>query len=287
MGAGALYTGTLMNKTTPYLEDLIFAERLAADAAALALSQFGHASARRKYDGTLVTATDEAIDRMITARIAEAYPEDAVLSEEFVTRYDPVVRRTWVIDPLDGTTNFARGFPTWGVSIALLEEGAPVMGVVNFPALEEVFAATTGGGATRNGATIHTLPETTAIGDDQVFMECTRTRRLFKINLPFKNRILGSAAYHVCKVAQGCALGGIEGTPKVWDIAAAALILTEAGGVMQPLTPGAEPIFPLQTRAFEYGAHSMPLLHGAHQGVIAFALPGIEIAPSGAEVAAL
>jgi len=259
----------------PYAEELIFAERLAAEAAALALSQFGHATARRKYDGTLVTATDEAVDLLIAERIAAAYPDDAVLSEERVTHYDPSVGRTWVIDPLDGTTNFARGFPTWGVSIALLEEGAPVVGVVHFPALEEVFAATVGGGATCNGVAIHTLPDTTVLGDDQVFMECTRTRRLFSVNLPFKNRILGSAAYHLCKVAQGCALGGIEGTPKVWDIGAAALILQEAGGVLQRLEPDTPPIFPLEGVAGEYGARSMPLVHGANDSVIAFALPCI------------
>lgn len=266
-----------MTKTTsPYAEELIFAERLAAEAAALALSQFGHATARRKYDGTLVTATDEAVDLLIAKRITAAYPGDAVLSEERVTHYDPAVGRTWVIDPLDGTTNFARGFPTWGVSIALLEDGAPVVGVVHFPALEEVFAATAGGGATRNGEKIHTLPESTVIGDEQVFMECTRVRRLFTVNLPFKNRILGSAAYHLCKVAQGCALGGIEGTPKVWDIGAAALILLEAGGVMQPLETGAPPIFPLEAVAGEYGARSMPFVHGANAAVIDYAIPHIQ-----------
>jgi myo-inositol-1(or 4)-monophosphatase len=262
--------------TSPFAEELAFTKTLAAEAAAFALSQFGFAVARRKYDGTLVTATDEAVDRLITARIVAAYPDDAVLSEERVTRYNPAAGRTWVIDPLDGTTNFARGFPTWGVSIALLDKGMPIAGVVHFPALEEVFAATAQGGATRNGAPIQTLPASTNIGDDQVFMECTRTRRLFHVDLPFKGRILGSAAYHLCKVAQGCALGGIEATPKVWDIAAAALILTEAGGVIQPLTPGASPIFPLEGVAGEYGARSMPLVHAASAAVIDFALPSIQ-----------
>lgn len=246
------------------LADLNFATALAAEAGQLALASFGYSHARRKWDGTLVTETDEAVDRFLTEAIANAYPDDAVLSEEAITRYSPATERTWVLDPLDGTTNFARGVPIWGVSIGLLVRGAPSIGVLNFPALNESYAARAGHGATRNGLAISTMPASFGLGDDQLFLECTRTRRAFTMTLPFKRRILGSAAYHICKVAEGSAVGGIETTPKIWDIGAAALILLEAGGVITRLEPDMPPIFPLDAVASEFGRRSMPLLHAAN-----------------------
>lgn len=264
-----------MTSTSNTRIDLRFAKNLANEAAHLAMQHFGHAIARRKQDGTLVTNADEAIDRHISQRIADRFPEDAVLSEEQVTVYDPAVPRTWVIDPLDGTTNFARGFPTWGISIALLVDGAPRVGVLHFPALGERFVAVAGSGAMRNQQRIHTVPAATPIADDLIFMECTRTRRLYDLSLPFKRRILGSAAYHLCKVAQGCAVGGIEGTPKLWDIAAAGLILQEAGGVLHPLTESVDSIFPLPESRADYGAHNFTLLHAANAELAQRMLPGI------------
>lgn len=249
-------------------DDLQLAIDIAHEAATVALANFGFSTARRKYDGTLVTETDEAIDRLVTERLNEARPRDAVLSEEQSTLYDPVFARTWVIDPLDGTTNFARGLPIWGVSIGLLVNGAPVVGVLNFPVLGELFHATAGGGAFMNGTPIQTMASRlsgVAMEDDQVFLECTRTRRRYNLDLPFKSRIFGSAAYHLCKVAEGCAVGGVEATPKIWDIGAAALILEEAGGAILPFS--GVPIFPLPALAFGYGAHSMPLVHAASRAL--------------------
>src|SRR5690606_13517061 len=126
--------------------------------------------------------------------------------------------------------------------------------VVRFPMLNELFEATLGGGSFRNGRPISTLDED-VISDEHIFMECTRTRKRYQIDLPLKTRMMGSAAYHLCKVAEGRAIAGIEGTPKVWDLSAAALILTEAGGVIAPIN--GKPIFPLSPEAMNYGAFSM------------------------------
>ena len=251
---------------------LAFAEELAREAGAIAAAQFGSSVARRKSDGSLVTKTDEQLDRLLAQRIRAAFPDDAILSEEQVTIYDPRAARTWVVDPLDGTTNFARGLPTWGVSIALLQSGAPVLGVLYFPLLEELYSAAQGHGATRNGEPIHT-DSATVMDDEHIFMECTRTRARYRLTIPLKSRMMGSAAFHMCKVADGSAMAGSEATPKVWDIAAAGLILTEAGGVMG-LAHG-EPVFPLPPRAMEYRSHSFPILYAGNVRLLELAQAGI------------
>ena len=243
-----------------YEQYLGFALQMATEAAAIARAQYGASVARRKEDGSLVTRTDEQIDRLISQRVAEQYPGDAVLSEEQATWFDPAIERTWVIDPIDGTTNFARGIPTWGISIAVVEALRPVVAVLAFPMVDELFVATRGGGARRNGIQIHTTASE-PLDDEHIFMECSRTRRKYTFALPIKSRMLGSAAYHISKVADGSALAGSEATPKLWDLAAAALILEEAGGAL--LTLDGEPVFPLRSVAADYKHLSYAVLYAA------------------------
>lgn len=245
-----------------YTEFLAFAHSLALDSGAIAFAQVGASSARRKFDGSLVTKTDELIDHLISVRIKADYPTHAILSEEQSTTYDPTDSFTWVVDPVDGTTNFARGMPIWGVSVGLLLNGAPIVGVVNFPCLHEIYSAVSGAGAQRNGEPIHAA-EVDEVDDQHLFMQCTRTPKRLQIDTPLKMRMMGSAAYHVCKVADGSAIAGSEATPKVWDMAAAALILSEAGGAM--VTLSGEQVFPLAPQALDYGARSYPLLYACNQ----------------------
>lgn len=244
------------------LENLAFTRTLAADANAVAVSQFGATVARRKADGSLVTRADEQIDRLISARVHERFPAHAVLSEEQATLFDPSIARTWVVDPIDGTTNFALGMSIWGVSIALLQNGMPVVGVASFPLVGEEYAAVMGGGAWRNKEPIHTAPADPP-DDAHIFMECTRTRVQLRMELPLKSRMMGSAAYHVCKVAEGSAVAGTEATPKVWDIAAAWLILHEAGGVLHSMDGG--DVFPLAEAKRDYGRVAWPIVYAASQ----------------------
>lgn len=261
-----------MNKTrsassvTP--EELREFQSLALDMAIVAgdkaVEAFRNSSARRKKDGSLVTLADEANDRLITARINAAYPEHAVLSEEQTTVYDPADAFTWVVDPIDGTTNFARGLLVWGVSIALLHHGAPIVGVVHFPLLQETYAAMAGLGATRNGEAIRSATDTQA-DDQQLIMQCTRTVEQYRVRTPLKARTLGSAAYHMCKVADGTALAGIETTPKLWDLAAVAVILRECGARLS-LTDG-DPIFPIPPVRQDYGEQSITSMAAANQAI--------------------
>jgi len=241
-----------------------FAKGIAIEAGTLAAEAFRHSDARRKRDGSLVTLADEANDSLITARIKAAYPDHAVLSEEQTTVYDPADEFTWVVDPIDGTTNFARGLLIWGVSIALLHEGAPIIGVVHFPLLDETYAAMRGLGATRNGHPIHGATDTKA-DDQHLMMQCTRTVKRYRVRTPLKARTLGSAAYHMTKVADGTALAGIETTPKVWDLAAVALIISEAGALL--VKADGAPVFPLPSVRRDYGAESITSVAAANRSI--------------------
>lgn len=243
-----------------YTDLLAFARHLAQESGRLATKQFRRSRVRRKADGTLVTQTDELIDRLISGQITAHFPDHIVLSEEQSTQFQPAAAFSWVVDPVDGTTNFARGLPVWGVSIALLCEGAPQIGVVNFPLVREEFWAIRGQGAWRSGVRIQTNP--VAPDDQQLLMKCTRTERQFSLTTPLKSRVMGSAAYHLCKVADGTALAAIETTPKVWDLAAAHLIVEEAGGVVQSVDGAA--IFPLPQVVRDYGAVAWPTLAAAN-----------------------
>ena len=243
------------------------ARQVVAEAAALLLASVGGAIASRKDDGTLVTQMDHAADEHITQTLQRAFPDHAILSEERNTRFDPSVRYTWVLDPLDGTTNFARGLTIWGVSLALLEWGEPVVGVLNFPSLREEFHARRDGGAWLNEQSIHTSDA--LMPDDQHFlMCCTRTARHFTVNTPLKPRIFGSTAYHLAALAHGAALATVEATPKLWDVAAALLILREAGGHYALLNDD-QPLFPLPYAAREFNGLALPLLAAANQALLA------------------
>lgn len=243
-----------------------FAVKTAQEAAAHAVEWFGQVAAERKSDGSLVTQIDKDCDRLITRRIHAAYPTHAVLSEEQDTVYDPAHAFTWVVDPIDGTTNFARGLPIWGVSIGLLYEGMTIAGALVFPLLHETFSAAHGLGAQR-----HASPITTSdleFPDDESFvMTCTRTPKQRHLQTPLKARILGAAAYHLAKVADGTGMAAVESTPKIWDLAAADVILREAGGTME-LIDGAGSVFPIPPTRHDYGPHSLPIVAAANRPIM-------------------
>jgi len=245
---------------------MAIAERIAHGADQILLQSFGKVSASLKSDGTLVTQADHAVDEFITQQLTACCPDHAILSEERNTIYQPTATFTWVIDPLDGTTNFARGLPIWGVSIALLYFGVPIVGLLSFSSLREQYRAVAGYGATLNDTPLHTS-ENEATDDQHFMMQCTRTARAYRVDTPLKPRILGSAAYHLATVAKGSALAGIEATPKLWDIAAALLIISEAGGTYQRLDTDS-PIFPLESQTKNYALLAFPLLAAANVHIL-------------------
>lgn len=238
-----------------------FGHELATHAAQRLLAWFGRSLAEVKNDGSLVTQADLEVDRLIHAMIQDRFPHHGVLSEEIQHAYEGH-EYTWVVDPLDGTTNFANGLSHWGTSIALLHHGEPLLAVLDFPLLNQRFCAVRCGGAELNGRRLRVQPPATVHGN-QFFTTDSRSYRYLEIRLRAKPRILGAAAYDLAAVAGGMSIACIETTPKVWDLAGAWLVNTEAGAVVGTLFEGPS-IFPLRSGQ-DYGDRVYPLLFAASE----------------------
>lgn len=242
------------------------------------IQDFGKLAAERKEDGTLVTVADQWADGQLREAISQRFPEHGVLTEE-TTHIFPPNDWCWVVDPIDGTTNFTRGIPIWGISLGLLYQGTPVFGFVYFPPLQKSYYGYWYGnsglsgpaGAYRDGELIHTSQDQPS--QNHLFNLCARSTDLLKKPFPCKIRLMGVASYNVLLVASGVALGGVEATPKVWDIAAVWAILQAAGGTFIFLAP--EPIFPLKVGQ-NYGSRSFPCLVASRSDLIPVFGPLVE-----------
>ena len=130
-----------------------FAEELTALASATVRAQSAHPSFETKSDGSPVTSVDLAVEKVLRERIDATYPGHGVLGEEFGSR-DLDAEWVWVVDPIDGTRQFAAGLPNYGILIALCHRGRPVIGVICQPMLGDVYLGIVGQGAWLNGAPI-------------------------------------------------------------------------------------------------------------------------------------
>ncbi len=227
---------------------LTFAETTANKVGKELMADFGQVQAVEKADGSLVTQSDKWADRELRDAIATRFPEHGVLSEE-AEHIFPDTEWCWIIDPLDGTTNFARRIPIWGVSLGLLYRGTPVFGYVHLPPLHQSFhgfwygktGLTGPQGAFLDRRPIHSSSD--ELDANQFFSFCSRSIGNYEPRFPCKIRMLGVASYNFLTVAAGITLGGVEATPKIWDIAGVWPIVQAAGAVWDPLEPN--PIFPL------------------------------------------
>lgn len=225
------------------------------------MQDFGKVQASQKADGSLVTQSDKWADAEIRSAIASTFPDHGLLSEEGEHVF-PEGDWCWVIDPLDGTTNFTRGIPLWAISLGLLYQGTPVFGYVYLPPLAQVFhgywqgssSLTLPSGAFLNHRPIRTSGD--APGSNHFFSLCARSTSVIQRGFPCKIRMLGVASYNFLTVAAGTTLGAVESTPKIWDIAAAWVIVQAAGGAWISLQ--ANP-FPLISGK-NYGEASYPTL---------------------------
>jgi myo-inositol-1(or 4)-monophosphatase len=250
---------------------LDFARELARETGLYLKATFGQLTASLKRDGTLVTESDLESDRRLSRAILKRFPGHSILSEE----HEKVYRGQewcWVIDPIDGTTNFTWGFPIWGVLIGLLHFGQPVLGVADFPMTNEQYSAVRGGGAYLNGALIHTASirqhPTTGIPElhpTQLFACCTRTLKYGRVNLPAKLRVAGAAGYDLALVARGTCIGCVEMTVHVWDVAALWPVILESGGRISTTVP--DGLFPLVMDR-DYAEVEFSMLAGCSQPVL-------------------
>ncbi|MEM8603144.1 MAG: inositol monophosphatase family protein [Cyanobacteria bacterium P01_H01_bin.121] len=237
-----------------------FTESLTHSVGAELLAQFGHVQAQAKADGSLVTQADQWADQTLRAAIQRQYPEHGLLSEE-TSQIFPATPWCWVIDPLDGTTNFAQGIPLWGISLGLLYQGIPVFGAVYIPPLGDFFHGFWSSAqhldtlALPSGAFHNHQPitvTTAALSSNHLFSFCTRSIHHLDLPnsgsspFPCKIRMLGVATYNVLSIATGAVIGGVEATPKVWDIAATWVITQAAGATWKFLQMEAFPLQPMQ-----------------------------------------
>jgi myo-inositol-1(or 4)-monophosphatase len=203
------------------------------------LSGTGNEEWRTKADGTPVTDADDEADDRLAEVIAAAFPDHGILSEERRTSA-PDTAWCWVIDPIDGTSNYISGLPWWCVSVALTHDGEPVLALVDAPVLGSRWTAVRGEGATRDGRRLQ-VREPIDWRDRRLrhvpLMLTTGTaRRARAAGIRLNPRVMGSTALDICAVADGTAAGSLAMVPHVWDIAAASLLVTEAGGVTATLS---------------------------------------------------
>ncbi|MGC6482754.1 MAG: inositol monophosphatase family protein [Synechococcus sp.] len=191
---------------------------------------FGHIAADLKADGTLITTCDRWSDEAITAGLDLIAPGEGVLSEEGSTCV-PSTQAYWVVDPLDGTTNFAAGIPYWAISVARWVNGAPSEVFIEVPSLRQRIVAIRGKGAWRNGKQL--TSQTRLASTSACVSLCSRSIRVLQRRpdrrFPGKIRLLGVASLNLLSVAMGQTAGALEATPKIWDLAAVWLVLRELG----------------------------------------------------------
>lgn len=193
-----------------------------------------------KGDKDLVTEVDRESERLVVAHLVAAFPDDSIVAEEGVYRQGDSTAR-WIIDPLDGTTNYAHGFPWFCVSIGLEAAGEIVAGVIYNPLHNELFTATKGGGAFLNGRRLQVstrsllqnsllgtgFPYDCASDPDNNFMHFIRFQKAAR-----GIRRAGAAALDLAYVAAGRLDGFWELKLKPWDVAAGILLVREAGGTV-------------------------------------------------------
>jgi len=219
-----------------YLPEL---EHIAREAGALLMSYFDrHIKIEYKGEVDLVTAADRASEKLIVERLKKRWPEHGIVGEEG-TRSHTGAEFRWFVDPLDGTTNFAHGYPVFCVSIALARQDDELeVGVLYDPTRDEMFSAERGSGATLNGRAID-VSQTTRLAEAILGTGFPSHKRHKNPNIYFYHQITlrshgvrraGSAALDLANVAAGRYDGFWEFNLNPWDTAAGVLIVQEAGG---------------------------------------------------------
>jgi myo-inositol-1(or 4)-monophosphatase len=260
-----------------YAHDLQYTIDLARDAGRIILDQYGSVERLTKThiaaSSEAVTEADRASQRAIVAGLRKRFPRDGIIGEENETGDaitfdcpDPA-GRVWVIDPIDGTNNFVAGFGAFCVAIGLLEAGRPTLGVVYDVTRNLAYAAARGEGVWLGTRRLQAAQ--TPLTDSSLLMLTSnvldKDQRLpryvvrWMSQTSWKIRMLGSAALEATQVAAGIAHGAITVNGKLWDAAAPAALVLEAGGKFTDLS--GRDIFPIDLR--NYHGQKVPFLAAA------------------------
>jgi len=237
------------------LETAIVAARLAGQRA---MEEINFTKTSVKKGRELVTEADTRCQQIIVERIKEIYPDHGFIAEEGdegkIFKQPPRgdERLWWAIDPIDGTNNFAHRMPFFAVSIAAMYEDEPIVGAVFEPATDSMFTAIKGGEAQLNNRRITASEETmdkfSSVGLDSHFDDGVPAWAC-KIIERTRFRNFGTTALHFAYVAKGSLVASIVSHPKLWDIAAGALIAETAGAIVSDRQGGK--IFPIDLDSYE------------------------------------
>jgi myo-inositol-1(or 4)-monophosphatase len=226
--------------------------------------EFGRAESRWKADGTRVTAVDIAISEGIFRDLVAEFPADQYFSEELAGAAEPIpvhARFCWVLDPIDGTNNFALGIPHCAISLALCEHGEPVYGVVYDLSRRTLMHGGPGFGVYDGERPVRadTAPITkeTLVGFHSPFDKSLMPLASSVLS-HFKIRGLGSATLHLAYVANGLLAGCVDFNVRIWDLAAAIALVRAAGGEVRFLNGDRLPLreFDLKMKPIVYAAGS-------------------------------
>lgn len=217
--------------------------RAVLDAGELALGYFRpgertSAKVSHKEGGSPVTEADILVDRFLERRLAPLFPDAGWLSEETADSEQRLSKDlVLVVDPIDGTRGFASGHAVWAIAVALIRQGRPIIGVVHAPALRETYIAAQGAGATLNGKSIAVSSCAALSPAAKVAAPVRLAEELRRVGLAFDLQPrLPSLALRITSVARGALDAGFASeNAHDWDIAAADLILQEAGGRLATL----------------------------------------------------
>ncbi len=231
------------------LESII---RRAGDIALTHFNDLQNLEVSKKKPRDFVTAADVAVEKFLQQALAQAYPEFGFWGEESGQSENQTQR--WIVDPIDGTHSFAKGQYFWSISVALEIEGELVAGSVFAPALNDLYLAALGEGATKNGKAIHVSAETslessmiaTGFACLRSYLDDNNLQRFCRIaQKTTGQRRFGSAAMDLCLVADGQVDAFWEQELNLYDVAAGALIAKEAGATVTDFK-GNQGVFPKQ-----------------------------------------
>lgn len=257
------------------LEYATICERAVRAGGDAVLDWVGRVDVREKGPADLVTQADFASQEVIRKTLLDAFPDHGLLGEEQIPETATPPQRTeyrWIVDPLDGTTNFVHGVPHYSVSVALERHGELLVGAVYDPILDECFTATWGGGAYLNGRPIRTSTVRELSGALAAVGFPPRTPRDCPDLLVFLGalakcqaiRRTGSSALNLCYVAAGRFDLYWAFSTKIWDVAAGVLLVREAGGVVTAPDGG-----PFRLEEAQFLAAATGPLHGRLRELVA------------------
>ena len=260
---------------------LSLALRLAGEAGRLAVAGRPDRDVRWKGPGDRVTATDVQIQAHIAAAIARHFPEDGIVAEEAEVRVAAGREFTWIVDPLDGTNNYVLGIPCFAVSLGLLRGGEPYAGVVHEPNTGFRCWTLRGHGAFAGDRRLALAPRALDAASNiavRVPVAAELEPLVSRWLREHKFRGFGSVALHLAFAALGAVDLVLDHKATLWDLAAGAAVLLEAGGCIT--TPAGHPLFPFDVAG--YRGAPVPFLAGnplAHAAAVASCralAPGVE-----------